>query len=402
MKNKSVIIGIVFYVAIIFLSLYFIVVPSVKKLSELSKIKELTVEEKTVLIDEINKKYSEKEIEINEKYLELEKSVNDKYTPMIENIKTEYDNKEEEIKDKYKKLEKEYDSIIDKKKAEQTNEFFKNGLSEKYNNMSSEIMSLSKEKGQLTFDKSDEIRDLEKKKQEELDRINKSKSEELNTINKNKSDELKRFNESKENEVNEINNRNKTNEYLKSKSILYIIIGFVIILLPLLYIIIVFNKLTKLYNNVKEKWSSVDVLLKQRADLIPNIVECVKEYSKYEKDTLVNVTKARNEVLNAASKEEEINANEHLGNVVDRLFALKEDYPELKSNSNFMILQDNLRDLENNISIRRSEYNKSVLNYKNKIETFPSNIIANIFKFKEELFFEIDKEEKENLKVNLS
>lgn len=402
MKNKSTIIGIILYAIIIFLSCYFIIVPSVRKISELSKKKALTVEERTVLIDEINKKYSEKEVEINNKYLELEKSVDDKYNPMIESITTEYDKEENEIKDKYKKLEKEYDSKINKKKTEQTNEFFKNGLSEKYNNITSEIMSLSKEKSQLTFDESDEIMVLDKKEQEELARINKSKSEELSTINKNKSDELKRFNESKVNEINEINNRNKTNKYLKNKNILYVIIGSVVILLPILYIIVVFNKLTKLYNNVKEKWSSVDILLKQRADLIPNIVECVKEYSVYEKDTLVNVTKARNEVLNATNKEEEINANEHLGNIVDRLFALKEDYPELRANKNFMDLQDNLRDLENNISIRRSEYNKSVLNYKNKIETFPSNVIANIFKFKEELFFEINKEEKENPQVKLN
>ena len=402
MKNKSTVIGIVLYAIIIFLSCYFIIVPSIKKISELNKNKDLTTEEITVLIDEINERYSEKEVEINDKYLELEKEADDKYNQMIESITTEYDKEENEIKERYKKLEKEYDSKIDKKKSEQTNEFFKNGLSEKYNNITSEIMSLSKEKSELTFDESDEIISLDREKQEELSRINKSKNEELSTINKNKSDELKRFNESKLNEVNEINNRNKTNESLKNKNILYVIIGFVIILLPILYIIVVFNKLTKLYNNVKEKWSGVDILLKQRADLIPNIVEVVKEYSKYEKDTLVNVTKARNEVLNAASKEEEINANEHLGIIVGRLLTLKEDYPELKANKNFMYLQDNLRDLENNISIRRSEYNKSVLNYKNKIETFPSNIIANIFKFKEELFFEIDKEEKENLKVKLS
>lgn len=402
MKNKSTIIGIILYAIIIFLSCYFIIVPSFIKINELSKVKKLTKEEITTLIDEINKKYSEEENRISNKYLELEKPVSDKYAKEIDDIVTEYDNKEKEIEDKYKKLEKEYDSKIDKKKTEQTNEFFKNGLSEKYNNITSEIMSLSKEKGELIFAKQDEKSDLDKNKQEELDGVNRQKNEELSTINKNKSDELKRLSDNKSKEVNEINNRNKNNEYLKNKNILYVIIGFVIILLPILYIIVVFNKLTKLYNNIKEKWSSVDILLKQRADLIPNIVEVVKEYSKYEKDTLVNVTKARNEVLNATSKEEEINANEHLGNVVDRLFALKENYPELKSNKNFMDLQDNLRDLENNISIRRSEYNKSVLNYKNKIDTFPSNIIANIFKFKEELFFEIDKEEKENPQVKLN
>lgn len=401
MKNKSTIIGIIFYAIIIFLSCYFLIVPSMKKISELSKIKELTIDEKTVLIDEINEMYSEKEVEINDKYLELEKETDEKYNPMIESITAEYDKEENEIKEKYKELEKEYDSKIDKNKAEQSNEFFKNGLSEKYNNITSEIMRLSKEKNQLTFDESNEIMALDKEKEEELAKVNKSKNEELNSINKNKTDELKRFNESKANEINEINKRNENNKILKYKSILYVIIGFVIILLPVLYIIVVFNKLTKLYNNVKEKWSSVDILLKQRVDLIPNIVECVKEYSEYEKDTLVDVTKARNEVLNATNKEEELNANKHLENIVDRLFALKESYPELRANKNFMDLQDNLSDLENNISIRRSEYNKSVLDYKNKMETFPSNIIANIFKFKEELFFEIDKEDKENPQVKL-
>ena len=402
MKNKSIIIGITLYAIIIILSCYFLIVPSFIKISELSKVKDLTKEEITDLIDEININYSKEENEINNKYLELEKIVDDKYNPMIQNITTEYDKEEKGIEDKYKKLEKEYDSKIDKKKAEQTTEFFKNGLSEKYNNITSEIMSLSKEKSQLTFDELEEKRDLDKNKQEELDKINRTKNEELSTINKNKSDELKRLSENKSNEVDEINNYNKNNEDLKNKNILYVVIGFVIILFPILYIVIIFNKLTKLYNNVKEKWSSVDILLKQRADLIPNIVDCVKEYSKYEDDTLVNITNARKKVLDASNKEEEISANEHLSSAVNSLFVLKEAYPELKANKSFMDLQENLSELENNISIRRSEYNKSVLNYKNKIETFPSNVIANIFKFKEELFFEIDKEEKENPQVKLN
>ena len=106
-------------------------------------------------------------------------------------------------------------------------------------------------------------------------------------------------------------------------------------------------------------------------------------------------------MLSAENKKESINANEKLSNEIPKILLLKEEYPELKANKNFMKLQNNLSEVENNIAISRSIYNKNVLDYKNNIEVFPSNIIASIFNFKPELFFEIDKEERENPTIKL-
>ncbi len=121
-------------------------------------------------------------------------------------------------------------------------------------------------------------------------------------------------------------------------------------------------------NKVKESWSSVDILLKQRADLIPNVVSAIKGYSKHEKNTLTSITKARSEVINAESKKDSIDANERLGNEVSKIMMLKEEYPELKADKNFMRLQDDLSEIEDSIAKSRSIYNKNVLNYKNNLD----------------------------------
>ena len=160
--------------------------------------------------------------------------------------------------------------------------------------------------------------------------------------------------------------------------------------------------MTHLSNLVKEKWSQVDIFLKQRTDLIPNIVESVKGFTGHEKSTLTNITKARNQVIKATTKEEEIEANKNLSNAINKLLFLQEDYPELKANTNFMNLQENLKEIENNISYARQIYNKAVLKYKNKLEMFPSNIIADIFNFKPELFFTIDSDDRENPNINFN
>lgn len=211
------------------------------------------------------------------------------------------------------------------------------------------------------------------------------------------------LNVQKEKEIRQVNSMNNdTNNAKKAGYILFIVLGGFIIALPLLYLWSSFNSITKLYNVVKARWSEVDVYLKQRADLIPNIVESVKGYSKHEKDTLTDVISARSKVANATSKEEEISANEDLSKAVKQIFALSEDYPELKADQNFMNLQNNLRVIEDKISRARTDYNYAVLRYKNKIGVFPSNIVAGIFSFKPELFFEIKEEEKENPKIKFN
>lgn len=179
------------------------------------------------------------------------------------------------------------------------------------------------------------------------------------------------------------------------------IIGIIIavVVLLLLYGVSTHNGLVKLRNMVKDQWSQIDVLLKRRSDLIPNLVETVKGYTKHEKETLEAVIAARNKAVSATGIEDEMKANGELTGALNKLFALAESYPELKANTNFMDLQNNLKDTEDKISYARQFYNDAVLKYKNKIEMFPSSIIAGMFHFEPEPFFEATEAERENVKV---
>ena len=176
-----------------------------------------------------------------------------------------------------------------------------------------------------------------------------------------------------------------------------IIIGVVVLLA--LYFVSTYNVLVKLRNMVKDQWSQIDVLLKRRADLIPNLVETVKGYTKHEQETLEAVINARNKAVSATTTEEEMKANGELSGALNRLFALAESYPDLKANQNFMDLQNNLKETEDKISYARQFYNDAVLKYKNKLEVFPSNIVAGMFGFKPEPFFEATDKERENPQV---
>lgn len=177
------------------------------------------------------------------------------------------------------------------------------------------------------------------------------------------------------------------------------IIGGVILLIIIIFVVSNYNSLVSLRNKVKDEWAQIDVQLKRRFDLIPNLVETVKGYAKHEDETLEKVINARNNFTTAKTQEEEIKANNELTSAMQRLFALAESYPDLKANTNFTKLQDELSETENKISYARQFYNDSVMTYKNKLEMFPSNIIASIFGFKEEPFFEASETEKENVKV---
>lgn len=175
----------------------------------------------------------------------------------------------------------------------------------------------------------------------------------------------------------------------------------IIVVLLVLYVISNYNSLIKLSNKVKDQWSQIDVQLKKRADLIPNIVETVKGYAKHEKETLEAVINARNALNTASTVEDEINANNQITGALNKLFALSEAYPELKANENFISLQNDLKDIEEKISYARQFYNDNVMVYNNKVQMFPSNIIAKIFGFKESKFFELDNEkDRETPKVS--
>lgn len=178
-----------------------------------------------------------------------------------------------------------------------------------------------------------------------------------------------------------------------------LIILIVIIALVFLYVISTYNSLVNLRNKVNDQWSQVDVVLKNRNDLIPNVVETVKGYAKHEKDTLNAVVEARNKAVSATTSEDEIKASNEVSQALGRLFALAENYPDLKANQNFMDLQGNLKEIEEKIRFSRQFYNDSVLTYKNKIEMFPSNIVAKIFGFKPYAFFEATDEERKNVQV---
>ncbi len=180
---------------------------------------------------------------------------------------------------------------------------------------------------------------------------------------------------------------------------MWIWIIIIILILIVLYVVSVYNKLVVLRNRVKDQWAQIDVQLKRRFDLIPNLVETVKGYAKHESETLENVIKARNSFLSASSKEEEMEANGELTKAMSKLFALSESYPDLKANTNFADLQKELQETEEKIASARQFYNDTVLSYNNKLEVIPSNIVASLFHFKKEAFFEANETERENVQV---
>lgn len=179
-----------------------------------------------------------------------------------------------------------------------------------------------------------------------------------------------------------------------------LIIIIVIVVLLVLWFFGTYNGLVSLRNRKDDQWSQIDVQLKRRADLIPNLVETVKGYAKHEKGTLEDVVKARNTYMSAVTPEEKMEASGELTQMVSKLFALSEAYPDLKANANFMSLQEDLKDTENKISVARQFYNDTVLTYNNKVEMVPSNIVANMCGFKKATFFEATEEERKNVKVS--
>lgn len=165
----------------------------------------------------------------------------------------------------------------------------------------------------------------------------------------------------------------------------------------LLYGVSVYNKLVRLKNLVKEAWSSIDVMLKKRHDLIPNLVETVKGYASHEKETLQSVIDARNQAGGSGSVKEIEAAESQLTSALTRLFALAEQYPDLKANTNFLQLQDQLAAVEGDIEKSRRYYNGTVRNYNTGIESFPDNIIAGMFNFEKEAYFELGNSEERNV-----
>ena len=180
---------------------------------------------------------------------------------------------------------------------------------------------------------------------------------------------------------------------------IYIIIA--IIVLIIIYAFALYNSFVKLNNKVKEAFSTMDVYLKKRWDLIPNIVEVVKGYAKHEKDTLKEVVELRNSVYDKMDDETKVDTNNKITQGLTKIMALAEAYPDLKADKNFRELQTELSKVEEDIANARKYYNGSIRLYNNKVQMIPSNIVAKLFGYKEEKMFEIDSLEKENVKVEL-
>ncbi len=178
-----------------------------------------------------------------------------------------------------------------------------------------------------------------------------------------------------------------------------LIVILVIVVLLIIWMISTYNGLVVLRNRVKDQWAQIDVQLKRRFDLIPNLIETVKGYTKHESETLEAVVKARNSYTTAVTPTDQMKADGELTQAISKLFALSESYPDLKANTNFQQLQAELTETESKIASARQFYNDTVLQYNNKTEVVPSNIVASIFKFKKEAFFEANETERENVKV---
>ncbi|MBA7676127.1 Protein LemA [subsurface metagenome] len=187
----------------------------------------------------------------------------------------------------------------------------------------------------------------------------------------------------------------------KGLKTLLIIVGIIIliIVIPYSYIKGTYNSLVTMDESVKGAWAQVENQLQRRYDLIPNYVETVKGYAAHEKEVFVKVTEARSKVAGAGSINEKIQANNQLSSALSRLLVVVERYPELKANTNFIRLQDELAGTENRIAVERRRFNETVKVYNIKIRTFPTNIMAGMFGFEKATFFEVPKERQEAPKV---
>ena len=177
------------------------------------------------------------------------------------------------------------------------------------------------------------------------------------------------------------------------------IIGGVVVVAVLAFVIVTYNNLVLLRNKVKNSFAQIDTQLQRRFDLIPNLVETVKGFATHEKELLENVAASRSGYMNATSNGEKLAMNNQLTSTLRSLFAVVESYPDLKSNTNFLRLQDELSETEDKITYSRQFYNDAVTIYNNKIQMFPSNLVAGMFGFREEELFNTDDEAKEAPRV---
>lgn len=173
----------------------------------------------------------------------------------------------------------------------------------------------------------------------------------------------------------------------------------VVIVLIALFVIFLYNSIIRLNNEVENSFSQIDVQLKRRNDLIPNLIETVKGYMKHEKTVLENITKARSAVMKSSNIHEKARASNQISEALKTIFAVSENYPKLRANENFLQLQEELTGTENKVAYSRQHYNDVAMQFNNKIQVFPNNIFANIMSFKEKELFEAEESERKPVKV---
>ena len=182
------------------------------------------------------------------------------------------------------------------------------------------------------------------------------------------------------------------------------VIWLIILIIIAVLILIVFgiyNSLIRTRNNVENAWSQIDVQLKKRYDLVPNLIETVKGYMKHEKETLTEITQLRNQAMNAKDRDLKMKADDKMAKAVSGILnVVVENYPDLKANQNFLQLQEELSGIENKIAYSRQYYNDSVMMYNNKVQTVPTNMFAKMFNFQDKKFLETPETEKKNVKVS--
>lgn len=181
---------------------------------------------------------------------------------------------------------------------------------------------------------------------------------------------------------------------------MWLYIPIAVIVLILIYIIAMYNSFVRINNKVKEAFSTMDVYLKKRWDLIPNIVETVKGYSKHESETLQNVVRLRNSAYDTMSPTDKIETNSQLSGCLSKIMALAESYPDLKANQNFLELSRQLSKIEEDIANARKYYNGVIRMYNDKIQSFPNNILAKLFGYSEKTMFETAQEERNNVNIS--
>jgi LemA protein len=184
---------------------------------------------------------------------------------------------------------------------------------------------------------------------------------------------------------------------MSTTTIIFIVLGALV-----LFVIGLYNSLIRLRNKVKEGWSDIDTQLKRRWDLIPNLVSTVKGYAEHEKGTFEEVTKMRTAAMDAKTPADRAKAENMLSSTLKSLFAVAENYPDLKANTNFLDLQQTLREVEEALQMSRRYYNGTVRDFNNKIEVFPNNMLAGMLKFEKESFFEVEEEARKNVKVDFN